>query len=229
MEVDGEDVCRHEEDRQKLFRHTANATLWASKEGPPNWAPYFRVSSLETTQKYKVFLFLLDKLKWCFDILLTHWVNSIMGEKHTSWIGHPSQQSQDLVVSICEWWGSSEKGVYPKSHEASIFADEAPQVSFLLCFTPLVSCSLGRRLEVPGNLESEMRHWGVSSMHYRAFELTSPHSRFGQGQLCQQVLARAQLPPASADPHYHSDLQAAEDGRGWRWESRERGGSPQLL
>lgn len=50
--------------------------------------------------------------------------------------------------------------------------------------------------------------------------------RFGQGQPCQGVLVRAQFPPASADPHYHSGLEATQEWEGIEMgQSRGRGGS----
>lgn len=67
-------------------------------------------------------------------------------------------KAEGVAVFICKWWGLGEKAVYPKSHEMYVFANtfSPPMISLHWC------------LELPGNLESELRHWGGSLMCYRA-------------------------------------------------------------
>lgn len=67
-------------------------------------------------------------------------------------------------------------------------------------------------------------------MWYRALGLMSPNPRFGQGQPCQVVLVRARFPPTSAEPAYHSGLEATQEREGMEMgQSKGRGGSPASL
>lgn len=165
---------------------------------------------------------LFNILRRFFDILLPHWMNGIAGEECTSWIGPPSQHRQSWGCGSIYMWavGLGEKDVSSKSCDVGVFADEAPWVPFLLCSSLLVSCSLERCLQLPGNLESEK--WGNGEGHlYSVGRLTwgVPMLGLNGASHAKESWPESSFHPASADPRY----QAAGDGREWKWERMEGG------